>query len=74
MFKRSMHRHHKPVWNRHKLIGQKPPLKLKDIWAIRVRLQIPFLGDLLQLASQPRDFRIACLAVPPGTPPHRRAL
>ena len=29
-------------WNKGKLIGQKAPLKLKDIWAIRVRLQ---LGD-----------------------------
>jgi len=27
-------------WNKGKLIGQKPPLKLKEIWAIRVRLQL----------------------------------
>jgi integrase len=27
-------------WNKGKLVGQKPPLKLKEIWAIRVRLQI----------------------------------
>ena len=27
-------------WNKGKLMGQKPPLKLKDIWAIRVRLQM----------------------------------
>ena len=27
-------------WNKGKLIGQKPPLKLKEIWAIRIRLQI----------------------------------
>lgn len=27
-------------WNKGKLVGQKVPLKLKDIWAIRVRLQI----------------------------------
>jgi hypothetical protein len=27
-------------WNQGKLGGQKAPLKLKDIWAIRVRLQI----------------------------------
>jgi len=27
-------------WNKHKLIGQKPPLKLKEIWAIRIRLQL----------------------------------
>ncbi|MGF6900818.1 hypothetical protein [Paraburkholderia phytofirmans] len=26
-------------WNRGKLVGQKPPLKLKDIWAIRIYLQ-----------------------------------
>ena len=26
--------------NKGKLVGQKAPLKLKDIWAIRVRLQI----------------------------------
>lgn len=27
-------------WNRGKLIGQKPPLKLHEIWAIRIRLQL----------------------------------
>jgi hypothetical protein len=27
-------------WNKGKLVGQKAPLKLKGIWAIRVRLQI----------------------------------
>jgi hypothetical protein len=27
-------------WNKDKLVGQKAPLKVKDIWAIRVRLQI----------------------------------
>jgi len=27
-------------WNKGKLIGQKPPLKLKDIWAIRIHLQL----------------------------------
>ena len=26
-------------WNKNKLIGQKPPLKPKDIWAIRIYLQ-----------------------------------
>ncbi len=30
---------HEP-WNKGKLTGQKAPLKLKDIWAIRVRLQL----------------------------------
>ncbi len=27
-------------WNKGKLVGQKPPLKLKEVWAIRIRLQI----------------------------------
>ena len=27
-------------WNLGKLIGQKPPLKLREVWAIRIRLQI----------------------------------
>src|SRR5678815_670939 len=27
-------------WNRGKLLGQKPPLKLKEVWAIRIRLQL----------------------------------
>lgn len=31
--------HHEP-WNKGKLIGQKAPLKLKEIWAIRVRLEL----------------------------------
>ena len=30
----------RPPWNKGKLVGQKAPLKVKDIWAIRVRLQI----------------------------------
>ena len=32
-------KHHEP-WNKGKLIGQKAPLKLKEIWAIRVRLEL----------------------------------
>jgi integrase len=27
-------------WNKGKLVGQKAPLKLKEIWAIRIRLQL----------------------------------
>ena len=30
----------KEPWNKGKLIGQKAPLKLKEIWAIRIRLQM----------------------------------
>ena len=41
-------------WNKGKLTGQKPPLKLKDIWAIRVRLQ---------LACSVRDMAMFNLAI-----------
>lgn len=27
-------------WNEGKFVGQKAPLKLKEIWAIRIRLQM----------------------------------
>lgn len=27
-------------WNKGKLVGQKPPLKLKEVWEIRIRLQL----------------------------------
>jgi integrase len=30
----------KTPWNKGKLVGQKAPLKLKEIWAIRIRLQV----------------------------------
>ena len=29
----------KAPWNKGRLIGQKPPLKPKDIWTIRINLQ-----------------------------------
>ena len=32
--------HSRQAWNKGKLVGQKLPLKVKDIWAIRVRLQM----------------------------------
>jgi integrase len=38
---------HQP-WNKGKLVGQKAPLRLRDIWAIRVRLQLR--GSLRDLA------------------------
>jgi len=36
-------------WNKGKLVGQKPPLKLREIWAIRIRLQLALQIGLLQL-------------------------
>jgi len=31
---------HREPWNKGKLVGQKAPLRVRDIWAIRVRLQL----------------------------------
>lgn len=45
--------HHEP-WNKGKLIGQKAPLKLREIWAIRVRLE---------LSQRTRDLALFNLAV-----------
>jgi integrase len=41
-------------WNKGKLTGQKPPLKLKEIWSIRIRLQI---------SKQIRDLALFNLAI-----------
>ena len=41
-------------WNKGKLIGQKAPLKLKDIWAIRIHLK---------MANRTRDLALFNLAI-----------
>jgi len=33
-------RSHRVPWNKGKIVGQKAPLRLREIWAIRVRLQL----------------------------------
>jgi len=33
-------RGHREPWNKGKLVGQKAPLRLKEIWAIRIRVQL----------------------------------
>jgi hypothetical protein len=39
-------RPHPEPWNKGKLVGQKAPFKLKEIWAIRVRLQLFRRGEI----------------------------
>jgi integrase len=60
--------HAKPPepWNRGKLIGQKAPLELKEIWAIRIRLQLAHrIRDLalfnLAIDSKLRGCDLLCL-------------
>ena len=33
-------------WNKGKLVSQKTPFKLKEIWAIRIRLQVAAVRQL----------------------------
>jgi integrase len=50
----TLNSHHHEPWNKGKLIGQKAPLKLKEIWAIRVRLE---------LSQRTRDLALFNLAI-----------
>jgi len=50
-----IHNHQKHIpWNKGKLVGQKPPFKLKEIWTIRIHLQ---------MAKQVRDLALFNLAI-----------
>ena len=42
-------------WNKGKLLGQKLPLKAKDIWAIRIQLRD--VCQVLDFAMQASQFR-----------------
>ncbi|OGA67700.1 MAG: integrase [Betaproteobacteria bacterium RIFCSPLOWO2_12_FULL_65_14] len=45
-------------WNKGKLVGQKPPLRLKDIWAIRIRLQLAKRARELALFNLALDSKL----------------
>jgi hypothetical protein len=45
-------------WNKGKLLGQKPPLKLKEIWAIRIRLQLGHRARELALFNLAIDSKL----------------
>ncbi len=48
MFHRSSSNRHRVPWNKGKLMGQKLPLSMQEIWSIRLRLQN--IGNLRDLA------------------------
>ena len=55
----------KVPWNKGKLVGQKAPLKLRDIWAIRVRLQISKRARELALFNLAIDCKLrGCVDFP----------
>ena len=48
----------KAPWNKGKIVGQKAPLKLKDIWAIRIRLQLGYRTRELALFNRGLDSKL----------------
>ena len=53
-------------WNKGKMVGQKAPFKLKDIWAMRVRLQLE--GRIRELALFNLAIDSKLRGVRPGRP------
>ena len=43
------------AWNKGKLVGQKTPFKLKEIWAIRIRLQMQDRVTYVTAIELPRE-------------------
>ena len=54
MYQLIKHSQQQEAWNKGKLVGQKLPLKLQEVWAIRTRLQI---------SDQHRDLALFNLAI-----------
>jgi hypothetical protein len=48
----------KAPWNKGKLVGQKPPLRLKEIWAIRIRLHLAKRARELALFNLALDSKL----------------
>jgi len=55
---------HQVPWNKGKLIGQKSPLKLKEIWAIRIRLQMAKNTRELALFNLGNSQKITSICLP----------
>ena len=52
---------HRDPWNKGKLVGQKAPLRLRDIWAIRIRIQLAGSTRALALFNLAIDSKLrAC--------------
>src|SRR5450830_1172451 len=42
-------------WNKGKIVGQKTPFKIRDIWAIRVRLMLPSSLGRIQASNEHKN-------------------
>ena len=49
---------HREPWNKGEIVGQKAPFKIKDIWALRVRLQMEGLARELALFNLGIDSKL----------------
>ena len=58
------HKTESKSWNKGKLLGQKAPLKLQEIWAIRVRLQLKVDTRELALFNLAIDSKLRCCDLP----------
>ncbi len=53
----------KVPWNKDKFVGQKLPLKLKEIWAIRIRLQLAKRTRELAMFNLAIDSKLRAIVV-----------
>ena len=49
---------HREPWNKGEIVGRKAPFKLKDVWALRVRLQMESRGRELALFNLGIDSKL----------------
>jgi len=45
------------LWNKGKLMSQKPPLKLRKIWTVRIQLQLQLEHRIKEVASIQSGYR-----------------
>jgi hypothetical protein len=57
-------------WNKRRLTGQKPPLKLREIWAIRTRLRMSSNARELALFNLAIDSKPSVSTIGEGRPIH----
>ncbi|MBK9004927.1 MAG: hypothetical protein IPM67_01435 [Sphingomonadales bacterium] len=56
------------TWGGYHVIGPKLPLKLKEIWAVRIRLQMSMLVDLFIAAEEGKQISVSSLCIASAVP------
>jgi len=57
---------HREPWNKGIIVGQKAPLKLREVWAIRMRLQLAHRARELALFNLGVDSKLRALRPTPA--------